>query len=363
MPVFSKRKSKKNKKAKSETKKESVMNKEFPKYNDAANYSLQKQMKYGNVIRRHIAIEEIKSLQTKFNNFYNRTVLNNRDYFDKPFVDAINSLKKNIDNLKENKDFSNSFLYQYKNLKAVRRNAKRYIKKIEFAFKEAEKNNNANPKLSCVSYKIGSLVDLESISGDQLEEERQNLLYFISELTELKEKISNYHPITKEMERLSLAKSCESYWITYVEKIRELQQINIKKNISTEKNEPKIQQQNSMAAIPPEISELKDDYDSAFNCLKMSLENEKTIDPVDLTQTMQKKLEKIFEHWDNIKVNLTKLDDVQYQGEFSAKLKGGLKQSRDFFGNFIKGVKKVASWSSDVDGSKALLSKYVTKKS
>lgn len=362
------KKSKKNKKQSDEPQKDYVdLTKDITEYvaPDATKKESQKTetlkiVGTGYSVKRKIAKIHVEMLKTKFNKFYIRTVGNNSKYFGKQFIKLVETLKININKLKVEDSFSNSFLQWYDKLEASRKKSKDCIKKIDSVFKEAKKNNNDDPTSSSVSYTVGSIADLESISGNDLEKLRQDLLFFISEVTELKEIISSYHPVTRELENLSLAKSCEHYWKIYIEKCRKIKKsiegaTNITSNSQEKTKNIDAEFDKIKSQIEDDTFEQKEDYYSAFESLKASLENKKSIFPSDLPKEEKNKLDKALEYWNEKNKDLGKLDNIKYEGKFAANIKKRINEGSNFF---RKVINKITGVQSDIDKANAMLRRY-----
>lgn len=344
-------------------------------------------------IRRDLLTKEIESLKSNFDEFYLRTKIVNPKYFGPSFLNLVEVLNKNIKELQVSGSFSSYFLRQYNSLKETGKKAKEYIKKINSIFDEARKNGNSKPSTKFANYKIGSIIDLESISGDKLEEEKQNLLYFISEQIEMKGQISNYHPITKVKEELNLAKDCEKNWIIYVETCRQEKQIltnltipqiessvvqenkeqqplnssaapkadNVKqknKKQNKSKKPKKSKEKNDERILKESIEKKtykeKNDYITAFETLKISLQRSITTEK--FPKEDEEKLEKFLKSWNEKNNDLKKLKGVKYEGATTAKIKNKLKEGVGFFQKLIRKVKGI---QSDIDTASSIWSRYM----
>lgn len=329
-------------------------------------------------IRDKILKEQIRSLKSSFDKFYSRTKIKNSGYFGNSFLSLVEKLNENIKKLKVEESFSIDFLQQYNKLKKAGKEAKKYIKQIDSIFEEARKRKNPNPASKSVSYKVGSVINLESVTGDVLDSRKTDLKSFIIKLWELKKHISNYHPIAKEKENLSLAKYCEHSWIKYVETCRiEKQQaqnrmasqlenstvqdsekqksmdngatlpasklknegaVPLPADLTTKNNkkkkkskEEKLRIKNNEKILRESIEkgtyEEKNDYNSAFDDLKMALQE--TINTEKFTKDDEDELNKFLESWDAKKKDLEQLKNTHYENMAFAATKGGVKT---FFG-------------------------------
>jgi len=324
-------------------------------------------------IRRNLLKQEIRSLRSNFDEFYSRTKTNNPKYFGSSFLTLIEVLGENIKKLQVTNSFSSYILKQYNDLKEIVRKSKEYMGKIDLIFEGARKNQKSNPNKKSVSYGVGYITNLESTSGEALENTKREISYFNVVINELKGQISSYHPITKAKEELSLAKDCEKNWIIYVEACRQEKQLlknrmtskiesfEVQENKERKKNE-KIKEKNNeeiLKAIEAieateeieEIHEKKNDYDSAFEALKISLK--KSVNSKKLSKEDKEDIEKELKDWNDKNSNWKKLDDIKYEYKTTAEIKSFLKKGLDFFHTTVNKVKGV---KADVDTAKSILS-------
>ena len=339
-------------------------------------------------IRRNLLKQEIKLLRSNFNEFYFRTKTNNPQYFGSSFLTLIEVLDENIKKLQVSNSFSSYVLKQYNYLKGIVRKSKEYMKKINLIFEEARKNKKSNPSKKSVSYGVGFITNLESTSGEALENTKREISYFNIIINELKGQISSYHPITKAKEELSLAKDCEKNWIIYVEACRQEKQLlknrmtskiesfevqenkiqtslknptatptsNLENSNKERKKNKKIKEKNNEEILKEiegieEIHEKKNDYDSAFEALKISLKE--SVNSKKLSKEDKEDIEKELKNWNDKNSDWKKLDDIKYEYKTTAEIKRVLKKGLDFFHTTVNKVKGV---KADVDTAKSILS-------